>query len=169
MGIPTRILLLIMLLLALSGCSSSDQQDKKTEAAASAVDEGDVTAHNKNLEVISARFYQLYQPFKSSEPDDLSDFIAEYGTEFLTPTLEKKLTKALACEKQKTACKLELDPFYASKNHLVLEAIKRTSNNQVRVQFADKVNVILSFECKDSCRIDNVIYGKNDDLLSRLN
>lgn len=51
---------------------------------------GDVTAHNKKSRVISARFYQLYQPFKSSEPDDLSDFIAEYGTEFLTPTLEKK-------------------------------------------------------------------------------
>lgn len=169
MGIPTRIPFLITLLLALSGCSSSDQQDKNTDAVASAVEEGDVAAQNKNLEVMSTRFYQLYQPFKSSEPDDLSDFIAEYGAEFLTPNLEKKLVKALACSEQKTACKLEVDPFYASKNHLVLEGIKRTANNQVRVQFADKVNVVLNFDCKESCRIENVIYGKNDDLLRRLN
>lgn len=167
MKIANSVQCLLVFVLLLMGCSSPEQQGKNTVATTEGGGE-DLPVQNKNLEVMSSRFYQLYQPFKAVEPDQLSDFIAEYGTEFLSPTLQQKLLKNIACEAKSADCQLAMDPFYAAQSHLVLESIKRINPSQVKVQFADKVSLILSYDCKNSCVIENVIYAKNDDLLSRL-
>ncbi|TCM62792.1 hypothetical protein EC844_12336 [Acinetobacter calcoaceticus] len=147
-----------------SGCSSSDQPSQDHNAEANA----EIESQRNNLAAFATEFYHFYQPFNKTEKQDLASFIQKHGDTYLTPDLKALLLKDIACRQKGEICKLDFDPFYAVQDDVQFTGVKMMDHDQVRVQFSDEVDVVMVFDCRQNCRIENIIYDQGEDLRSLL-